>query len=134
MNPVRRPYPLILALLLLSFGLKLPVFPLHGWQPFTYGQTPTPVVMLLAAINYQLNLGYVLTFLLAGSALVGMHVAHATLRGLTLQLHPPPAVFATTHFRGRNPERERENQITGNSHRNRPFASTSGFAGYDATV
>lgn len=38
----------ILALLLLSFGLKLPVFPLHGWQPFTYGQAPTPVVMLLA--------------------------------------------------------------------------------------
>lgn len=38
----------ILALLLLAFGLKLPVVPLHGWQPFTYGQAPTPVVMLLA--------------------------------------------------------------------------------------
>jgi NAD(P)H-quinone oxidoreductase subunit 4 len=38
----------ILALLLLAFGLKLPVVPLHGWQPFTYGQAPIPVVMLLA--------------------------------------------------------------------------------------
>ncbi|MFO0039712.1 MAG: NADH-quinone oxidoreductase subunit M [Synechococcaceae cyanobacterium] len=37
----------ILALLLLAFGLKLPVVPLHGWQPFTYGEAPTPVVMLL---------------------------------------------------------------------------------------
>ena len=56
----------------------------------------TLLVLLLGSINYQLNLGYVLTFLLAGSALVGMHVAHATLRGLALQLHPPPAVFAGT--------------------------------------
>jgi hypothetical protein len=59
----------------------------------------TLLVLLLGSINYQLNLGYVLTFLLAGSALVGMHVAHATLRGLTLQLHPPPAVFAGTTVR-----------------------------------
>ena len=56
----------------------------------------TLLILLLGSINYQLNLGYVLTFLLAGSALVGMHVAHATLRGLALQLHPPPAVFAGT--------------------------------------
>jgi NAD(P)H-quinone oxidoreductase subunit 4 len=38
----------ILGLLLLAFGLKLPVFPLHGWQPFTYGQASIPVVILLA--------------------------------------------------------------------------------------
>jgi NAD(P)H-quinone oxidoreductase subunit 4 len=38
----------VLALLLLGFGLKLPIVPLHGWQPFTDGQSPTPVVMLLA--------------------------------------------------------------------------------------
>jgi uncharacterized protein (DUF58 family) len=59
----------------------------------------TLLVLLLGSINYQLNLGYTLTFLLAGSALVGMHVAHPTLRGLTLQLHPPPAVFAGTTVR-----------------------------------
>ena len=38
----------ILALLVVAFGLKLPVVPLHGWQPFTYAQAPIPVVMLLA--------------------------------------------------------------------------------------
>jgi uncharacterized protein (DUF58 family) len=54
----------------------------------------TLVVLLLASINYQLNLGYVLTFLLAGSGLVSMHVTHNTLRGLTLHLRPVAPVFA----------------------------------------
>ena len=39
----------------------------------------TLLVLLVASINYQLNLGYLLTFLLAGSALVGMHLCHGTL-------------------------------------------------------
>lgn len=54
----------------------------------------TLVVLLLASINFQLNLGYVLTFLLTGCALVSMHVAHANLRGLELQLLAPQAQFA----------------------------------------
>lgn len=54
----------------------------------------TLVVLLVGSINYQLNLGYLLTFLLAGCAVVGMHVCHATLRGLTLNLQPPPPQFA----------------------------------------
>ncbi|WP_082525159.1 DUF58 domain-containing protein [Pseudorhodoferax sp. Leaf274] len=53
----------------------------------------TVLVLLLASINYQLNLGYLLTFLLAGCALVGMHVGHATLRGLQLHLLPPEPQF-----------------------------------------
>ena len=53
----------------------------------------TLVVMLIASINYQLNLGYVLTFLLAGSAVVGMHICHGTLRGLTLHLQAPEPHF-----------------------------------------
>jgi uncharacterized protein (DUF58 family) len=51
-------------------------------------------VMLLAAINYQLNLGYVLTFLLAGAGFVSMHMTHNTLRGMTLHLKPPASGFA----------------------------------------
>jgi uncharacterized protein (DUF58 family) len=54
----------------------------------------TLLLMLLASINYQLNLGYLLTFLLAGSGVVSMHLTHGTLRGLTLHLRPPAAVFA----------------------------------------
>jgi uncharacterized protein (DUF58 family) len=54
----------------------------------------TLLVMLVSSINYQLNLGYVLTFLLAGSGLVSIHLTHGTLRGLTLRLRPAAAVFA----------------------------------------
>ena len=52
------------------------------------------LVMLLAAINYQLSLGYVLTFLLAGAGFVSMHMTHNTLRGMTLHLKPPQPGFA----------------------------------------
>jgi len=53
----------------------------------------TLLVMLLAAINYQLNLGYALTFLLGGAALVSMHQTHANLRRLVLRIKAPPPVF-----------------------------------------
>ena len=53
----------------------------------------TLLVLLVASINYQLNLGYLLTFLLAGSAVVGMHQCHGTLRGLRLHLLPPQPQF-----------------------------------------
>ncbi len=54
----------------------------------------TLLLLLVASINYQLNLGYLLTFVLAGSGIVSMHLTHATLRGLTLHLHPVDAVHA----------------------------------------
>ncbi len=56
----------------------------------------TITVLLIASINYQLNLGYVLTFLLAGSVVVGMHVCHGTLRGITLNMVAPEPQFAGT--------------------------------------
>ncbi|HTJ07411.1 MAG TPA: DUF58 domain-containing protein [Caldimonas sp.] len=56
----------------------------------------TLVVLLLASVNYQLNLGYVLTFMLAGSGIVSMHVTHGTLRGLTLHLKPVAPAFANS--------------------------------------
>ncbi|MBK9135831.1 MAG: DUF58 domain-containing protein [Betaproteobacteria bacterium] len=56
--------------------------------------TLTLLVMLLAAINYQLNLGFALTFALAGAGMVSMHLTHGNLRGLTLHLRPPASGFA----------------------------------------
>ncbi len=52
----------------------------------------TLLVLLVTSINYQLNLGYLLTFLLAGCALVAIHIGHSTLCGLTLNLIAPDAV------------------------------------------
>lgn len=54
----------------------------------------TLVVMLVASINYQLNLGYALTFLLAGAGVVSMHLTHGNLSGLTLHLRPMASGFA----------------------------------------
>jgi len=51
-------------------------------------------VLLIGSINYQLNLGYLLTFLLAGCAASGMVVCHETLRGLALHLLAPASLFA----------------------------------------
>ncbi|WKB52646.1 DUF58 domain-containing protein [Eleftheria terrae] len=53
----------------------------------------TLLVLLLASINYRLNLGYLLTFLLAGAGIAGMYVTHGALRGLTLHLKQPSPVF-----------------------------------------
>lgn len=54
----------------------------------------TLLTLLIASINYQLNLGYALTFLLAGSGIASMQLTHNTLRGLTLRMKPVAAVFA----------------------------------------
>lgn len=54
----------------------------------------TLVVLLLASINYQLGLGYLLTFLLAGAGFMSMLITHGTLRGLDLHLRAPAPVFA----------------------------------------
>ena len=54
----------------------------------------TLLVLLLASINYQLNMGYALTFLLAGCGVVSMHLTHGTLCGLSLHLRPPVPVFS----------------------------------------
>jgi uncharacterized protein (DUF58 family) len=56
----------------------------------------TLLLLLIASINYQLNLGYLLTFLLAGCAAVGMHVCHGNLRGLSLHLATPEPCHAGT--------------------------------------
>ncbi len=62
----------------------------------------TLLVLLVASINYQLNLGYILTFLLAGCAVVGMHVCHSTLRGLTLHVSAPEPQFLGTSISHRH--------------------------------
>lgn len=52
------------------------------------------LMLLVASINYQLSLGFLLTFLLAGSVAAGVGMAHANLRGLELHALPPEPVFA----------------------------------------
>lgn len=53
----------------------------------------TLLVLLIASINFQLNLGYALTFLLAGSALASLWMGYRNLRGLELRLGILQPVF-----------------------------------------
>lgn len=52
------------------------------------------VVMLLVAMNYSNSLSFVLTFLLVGVGLVGMHHAHRNLLALEIEGRAPEDVFA----------------------------------------
>lgn len=54
----------------------------------------TLLVLLLASINDQLSLGYLLTFVLAGAGMASMNATHANLRGLKLDLKTPSATHA----------------------------------------
>ena len=49
----------------------------------------TLLALLIASINYQLNLGYLLTFLIAGCAVISVPMTHNTLRGLQWHIRPP---------------------------------------------
>jgi uncharacterized protein (DUF58 family) len=68
------------------------IYILPTWPGFMLAITL--LVLLVTSINYQLNLGYVLTFMITGCAVVGMHVCHGTLRGLSMHLNAPEPVFA----------------------------------------
>jgi len=39
-----------------AFAVKMPVFPLHTWQPDTYDQSPAPVTMVLSGIMVKMGL------------------------------------------------------------------------------
>ena len=52
----------------------------------------TLLLLLVASINDQLNLGYMLTFWLLGMAVVGMHLTHGNARGLRWTAPPTPCV------------------------------------------
>ncbi|TSE31769.1 DUF58 domain-containing protein [Tepidimonas charontis] len=51
-------------------------------------------LLLVGSINYQLNLGYALTFALAGAAAASVWTAHANLAGARLRARVPDIVFA----------------------------------------
>ncbi len=53
----------------------------------------TLFLLLIGSINFQLNLGYLLTFLLVGCVAVSIYVCHSTLRGLHLHLADPAPQF-----------------------------------------
>jgi len=48
---------LVYAALLIAFGVKLPIFPLHTWLPDAHGEASAPVSMILAGVLLKMG-GY----------------------------------------------------------------------------
>jgi NADH-quinone oxidoreductase subunit M len=46
---------LIFLGLLLGFGVKMPIFPLHGWLPLAHVEAPSPVSILLSGILLKMG-------------------------------------------------------------------------------
>ncbi|MBT4075007.1 MAG: DUF58 domain-containing protein [Gammaproteobacteria bacterium] len=60
---------------------------------FGYLYAIMQVVLLLAAINYQNSMAYVLTFLLTALGIISLWQTHKNLLGLSIQLKTPQPVF-----------------------------------------
>jgi NADH-quinone oxidoreductase subunit M len=51
-------------LFFVAFAIKMPIFPLHTWQPDTYEQSPTAVTMVLSGIMVKMGVFGLLRWLL----------------------------------------------------------------------
>ena len=52
------------ALFFIAFAIKMPIFPLHTWQPDAYEQSPTSVTMVLSVVMVKMGLYGVIRWLL----------------------------------------------------------------------
>jgi NADH-quinone oxidoreductase subunit M len=52
------------ALFFTAFAIKMPIFPLHTWQPDAYEQSPTAVTMVLSAVMVKMGLYGIIRWLL----------------------------------------------------------------------
>lgn len=55
---------IVFWMLFLAFAIKMPVFPLHTWQPETYTQSPTQGTMLLSGIMLKMGIYGVIRWLI----------------------------------------------------------------------
>ncbi len=52
------------ALFFIAFAIKMPIFPLHTWQPDAYEQSPTAVTMVMSAVMVKMGLYGILRWLM----------------------------------------------------------------------
>src|SRR2546421_5333801 len=50
-------------LFFIAFAIKMPIFPLHTWQPDTYEQSPTAVTMVLSGVMVKMGVFGILRWL-----------------------------------------------------------------------
>ena len=46
---------LLLGALLIGFGVKIPIFPLHGWLPLAHVEAPSPISILLSGVLLKMG-------------------------------------------------------------------------------
>ncbi|MFY8129073.1 MAG: complex I subunit 4 family protein [Chitinophagaceae bacterium] len=51
-------------IMFIAFAIKMPIFPLHTWQPDAYEQAPTPVTMILSGVMVKMGVFAVIKWLL----------------------------------------------------------------------
>lgn len=55
---------LVFWLFFIAFGIKMPIFPFHTWQPDAYEQSPTAVTMILSGVMVKMGIFAVIRWLL----------------------------------------------------------------------
>jgi formate hydrogenlyase subunit 3/multisubunit Na+/H+ antiporter MnhD subunit len=60
-----------LALIILGFGMKIALVPLHGWMPLTYTAAPIPAAAVLSGAGVKAGVMGLIRFLPLGSAFPG---------------------------------------------------------------
>jgi NADH-quinone oxidoreductase subunit M len=62
-----------------AFAVKMPIFPLHTWQPDTYDQSPTSVTMVLSGIMVKMGLFGVIRWLIPLFPLASVKFSHVVM-------------------------------------------------------
>lgn len=66
----------LFALFMIAFAIKMPIFPLHTWQPDAYDQSPTSVTMILSGIMVKMGLFGVIRWLIPILPQASIHFQH----------------------------------------------------------
>ena len=74
----------VFLLMIAAFAIKMPIFPLHSWQPDTYDQAPTAVTMVLSGVMVKMGLFAVIRWLLPVLPMGAYAYGETTVAGLAV--------------------------------------------------
>jgi NADH-quinone oxidoreductase subunit M len=63
----------------IAFAIKMPIFPLHTWQPDAYEQSPTPVTMVLSGVMVKMGVFAVVKWLIPMLPLASVKFANVVM-------------------------------------------------------
>ena len=63
----------------IAFAIKMPIFPLHTWQPDAYEQSPTPVTMVLSGVMVKMGVFAVIKWLIPMLPLASVKFANVVM-------------------------------------------------------